>query len=157
MCLQWFSTLVLAIFHWIYMWRFYSCFKVSRCVDIKYSVGSKSFEDSFQNVSITKCLNNNRNRNQIKWAGLSTRQFCSFFVFTGTGKITLPILSFARFPCSLMKHTAVSVVNKVEHSFPLENFFMPSDDTHSILWKICTVLFGGKLAPLFSPNCKALS
>ena len=55
-----------------------------------------------------------------------------------------------------MKHTAVSVVNKLEDSFPLENFFMPSDHTHSILWKICTVLFGGKLAPLFSPKCKAL-
>ena len=75
----------LEIFRWIYIRRFdrvLMCLRATR----RHQTFRWSFEITFKKVSITKGLYTNRNRNQIKWEGLSIRYFCSIFVFTGTGE-----------------------------------------------------------------------
>lgn len=110
-----------------------------------------SFEITFKKVSITKGLYTNRNRNQIKWVGLSIRYFCSIFVFTGTGKITLPIISFTWFPCSLMKHAAVSVVNEVLFHAVRWYILIPSN---FVVWKFVLLILAEN-SHLFSLKWKA--
>lgn len=77
--------------------------------------------------------------------------FALFSFLLELGKITLPIISFTWFPCSLMKHAAVSVVNEVLFHAVRWYILIPSN---FVVWKFVLLILAEN-SHLFSLKWKA--